>query len=161
MSEVNRGVLVAVTLCVACGTEPAPDTRPIAAKADLEIYHAYAPASPAPDVASLYFTVVNAGSTPDTVTAVRSDAGVAMLHETVTEHGLTSMQHVSAIAIEPQDTLRLVPGSYHVMLSRLAKPLEVGDTISVHVQFAQAGELRFEAVVLTYTDVVELLEGER
>ncbi|MGD8726041.1 MAG: copper chaperone PCu(A)C [Gemmatimonadales bacterium] len=157
----NRGVLAIATLCVACGAEPPPDALPVAAKGGLEIYHAYAPASPAPDVASLYFTVVNTGRFPDTLTGVRSDAGRAMVHETVTEHGLSAMQHVSAIAIEPRDTLRLVPGSYHVMLSNLARPLEVGDTVTVHLQFTRTGELRVEAPVLTYTDVVELLEGER
>jgi copper(I)-binding protein len=47
------------------------------------------------------------------------------------------------------------------MLSNLARPLEVGDTVTVHLQFTRTGELRVEAPVLTYTDVVELLEGER
>ena len=148
-------------LGVACGADEPRDSPPVAVKGGLEVYDAYAPASPAPDVASLYFTVVNTSQHADTLTAVRTNMGVAMLHEVVTEDGLSKMQHVPAVPIAPGDTLRLVPGSYHVMLSQLPRPLEVGDTISVTLQFACAGELTFNAVVLTYTEVVERLEREQ
>jgi copper(I)-binding protein len=149
-----------MSFAVACHADPVSDAPPVAVKGDLQIYHAYAPASPAPDVASLYFAVVNVGQLPDTLTAVHTNAGVAMLHDMVTEDGLSKMVHVPAIAIAPGDTLRLVPGSYHVMLSQLAQPLEVGDSIAVTLRFSQAGDLGFAAAVLTYTDVVERLEPE-
>jgi copper(I)-binding protein len=153
-------LLTVTILAAACHADAVPDASPVAVKGDLQVYHAYAPASPAPDVASLYFTVVNVGRLPDTLTAVHTNAGMAMLHAMVMEDGLSKMKHVPAIAIAAGDTLRLVPGSYHVMLSQLPQPLEVGDTISVTLRFTQAGDLDFNAAVLTYTDVVERLERE-
>lgn len=156
-----HGLLMIATLFgLACSADDGADAPPVAVKGGIEVYDAYAPASPAPDVASLYFAVVNAGQLPDTLTAVRTTVGMAMLHDMVMEDGLSKMQHVPAISIAPGDTLRLVPGSYHVMLSQLSQPLEVGDTISVTLRFAHAGDLSFRAEVLTYTEVVERLERE-
>jgi copper(I)-binding protein len=153
-------LLTVMILSVACHADAVPDAVPLAVKGDLQVYHAYAPASPAPDIASLYFTVVNVGQLPDTLTAVHTNAGMAMLHDMVMVNGLSKMEHVPAIAIAAGDTLRLVPGSYHVMLSQLQQPLEVGDTISVTLRFSHAGDLAFNAAVLTYTEVVERLERE-
>jgi len=161
MNSTTKLLVAGVSLSLACGTDTLPADPPVAVKGGLEIYHAYAPASPAPDVASLYFTIANAGQLPDTLTAVRTSAGMAMLHDMVMEGGLSKMQHVPTIAIAAGDTLRLVPGSYHVMLSQLARPLEVGNTISVTLQFARIGELAFDAIVLTYTEVVERLDPEQ
>lgn len=152
-------LLTVVIFGLACSADEAAD--PVTVKGDLEVYHAYAPASPAPDVGSLYFAIVNVGQTPDTLTAVRTDAGVAMLHDMVMEDGLSKMQHVPAVAIAGGDTLRLVPGSYHVMLSQLPHPLVVGDTISVTLQFARTGDVSFSAAVLTYTEVVQRLERKQ
>lgn len=160
MKSLNRILLVLLSLATACSAEADRSPMPVAVLDGLEIYDALAPASPAPDIASLYFTVVNTGSSPDTLVAVQTDAGRAMLHDMVTEDGLSRMTHVPTIAIAAADTLRLVPGSYHVMLSHLSQPIEVGDTISVTLQFARAGELSFDAAVLTYTDVVGRLESE-
>jgi copper(I)-binding protein len=151
-------LVVVLSACVACGGDT--EAVPVAASGGLEIYDAVAPASPAPDIASLYFTVVNTGQLPDTLTAVRTSIGMAMLHEMVTEGGLSKMQHVPTMAIAAQDTLRLVPGSYHVMLSGLSQPIRAGDTISVTLEFERAGQLTFDAAVLTYTEVVQQLEPE-
>ena len=40
----------------------------------------------------------------------------------------------------------------------IGEPLRTGDTISVTLSFTRAGEVGFQAPVLTYTEVVELLE---
>jgi copper(I)-binding protein len=130
----------------------------VAAAGDLAVYDACAPAAAAPDVGSLYFTVVNGGNEPDTLLGVASPAGTAMLHDVITEGELTSMVHVPTVEIAPHGTLALAPGSYHVMLSNLGEPLRLGDTVSVTLTFARAGQVRFVAPVLTYTGVVELLE---
>lgn len=46
------------------------------------------------------------------------------------------------------------PGVYHVMLLELPEPLEVGSTISVTLQFEQAGEITVDA------EIREFVEGE-
>ena len=146
----------------ACGTEHAAsdgsDWRPVASTGALAVYDALAPASPAPDVASLYFTVINLGADADTLLGVHTDRGVAELHEVVTEDGLSRMRHVHRLPLPPDDTLRLLPGGYHVMITQLDRPLLLGDTLHVTLEFARAGELPFDAAVLSYTDVVQRLE---
>lgn len=146
----------------ACGTEHASnDTtewRPVASAGALAVYDALAPASPAPDVASFYFTVVNGGTEPDTLLGVHADRGLAELHEVVTEGGISSMRPVLRLPLSPGDTLRLMPGGYHVMLTQLDRPLLLSDTLHVTLEFARAGELALDAEVLSYTDVVRRLE---
>ena len=109
-------------------------------------------------MASLYFTVVNGGAAADTLLDIRVVDGSAQLHDVVTEDGLTRMQHVASLPIPAGATVRLAPGGYHVMLSELAAPLEVGQTLPVALVFARGGTVRFAAPVLTYTDVVQRLE---
>ena len=146
---------------VACTGDSARRAPPLAAEGELRVFSAYIPAPPAPDIASLYFTVANAGQLPDTLTAVQTNVGTAMLHEMVTENGLSTMQHVSAIEVAAGEALQLRPGSYHVMLSQLSAPIALGDTIAVTLHFARTGVVTFPAAVLTYTDVVERLESEQ
>jgi copper(I)-binding protein len=65
---------------------------------------------------------------------------------------------VPALPIPAGGTARLAPGGYHVMLSELSAPLELGQTVPVALVFARSGTVRFVAPVLTYTEVVERLE---
>ncbi|UCG86992.1 MAG: copper chaperone PCu(A)C [Gemmatimonadota bacterium] len=154
--EIGQLVMV---LLIGCGDPEASNTRqPAADAAGLEIYDAYAPAPAAPDVGSLYFTVVNRGSTADTLTAIETSAGgSATLHDMIHEGGLTRMHPTGPMPITPHDSLRLAPGGYHVMLSDLSRQPRVGDTITVVLSFARAGAIEFDAPVLMYTDVVRLL----
>ena len=153
------GWLIVLT---ACSTEhAASDTsewRPVASGGALAVYDALAPASPAPDVASLYFTVINGGTEADTFLGVQTNRGTAELHKVVTEAGLSSMRPVHRLPVPPGDTLRLLPGGYHVMITRLDRPLLLSDTLRVTLEFARAGVLPFDALVLSYTDVVQRLE---
>jgi copper(I)-binding protein len=152
------GGVLAIALVVGCLAEQSSDRQPLALVAGLEIYDACAPAPAAPDVGSLYFTVVNVGSEPDTLLAIETSAGGrATLHEMVSEDGVMRMQATGPIAIPTRDTLRLRPGGYHVMLSDLPHRPAVGDTLAVVLSFARRGTIEFAAPVLTYTEVVRLL----
>lgn len=158
---IARALGSAITaLLIACGgPEASPPRRPVAAAADLEIYDAYAPAPAAPDVGSLYFTVVNSGSAPDTLLAIASSAGGnALLHDMIQEAGSMRMHPTGPMPIAAHDSLRLKPGGYHVMLSDLSQRPLVGDTMRVVLTFARAGAIEFDVPVLSYTDVVRLLE---
>lgn len=145
---------VALVACQGDRTWPAP-----AAKSEgLAVYEPLAPASPAPDVASLYFVVVNGGATAESLLTIASPAGDAMLHTVVEKGGRSLMQPAGAVAIAPGDTLWLRPGGYHVMLSHLTRPLALGDSLTVTLGFSGGVDLRVVAPVMTYTDVVERLD---
>jgi copper(I)-binding protein len=154
----GRVAAIAAIAALACG-DAAPQRTLAAGGSGLSVYDALAPASAAPDVASLYFAIENAGELPDTLLGVATPAGSAMLHDVITDDaGRTRMEHVMALEIPPGSWVRLAPGSYHVMITGLAQPLAVGDTIAVALAFARADTLRFRAPVLTYTEVVQRLE---
>ena len=154
-------LVIVLVSTVACQPDETRHPRQVAEIDGLVVYDAYAPVSPAPDIGSLYFTVVNTGLRTDSLTGVRTDRGMATLHEVITEGGLSRMQHVSALLIPPGDTLRLRPGGYHVMLSDLRFALEHGDTLTVTLEFARAGMLTLHALVLTYTEVLERIDQEQ
>jgi copper(I)-binding protein len=159
----RRGTLwsaAGVGIFIGCGQANSGDVRePVATLGGLSIYDAFAPASAAPDVASVYFTVVNHGSNADSLLSVATAIGDAALHTVVTENGRSRMQPVLAAPVLPGGQLRLRPGGYHVMLTGLAKPVQVGDTVEIALTFARAGTVSVRAAALTYTEVVERLES--
>jgi len=125
----------------------------------IEIYDAYAPAPAAPDVSSLYFTVINAGSHADTLIGIETSIGEsATLHAMSDEAGSMVMYPTGPVAIAPHDTLRLAPGGFHVMVTGMSTRPQVGDTIAVTLSFARTGRIDLSVPILTYTDVAQRLE---
>jgi copper(I)-binding protein len=112
----------------------------------------------APDIASLYFTLENHGAETDTLRGLSASMGTATLHNVVTEGGLTRMEPVGLLTIPPDGTIELRPGSYHVMLSRIAEPAIPGDSIDVRLTFAVNGQVGFFAPVLSFADGMERFE---
>jgi copper(I)-binding protein len=63
-------------------------------------------------------------------------AGAIELHETVNENGVMKMEpHPEGFEIPAGDTLELAPGGKHVMLLGLTKPLAVGDSFDLTLNF--------------------------
>jgi len=114
--------------------------------------HAAVPAPPAPTEASAFLTLDNRGSAPDTLLGVESpQAGGVMLHEMVGGR----MEMVTAIPLPAGRQVRLVPGSYHLMMHELTGPLAAGDTVTLTLRFARADPVVVRAPVLRYTEAVE------
>ena len=81
-------------------------------------------------------------------------AGMVEIHETVMMEGegdegmgTMMMQEVGIIDLPAGETVSLEPGGYHIMLMRLATPLEVGQTFDVTLTFETAGEKTYEVEV--------------
>jgi len=55
--------------------------------------------------------------------------------------GAMSMQEMDALELPAGTLVQLVPGSYHIMLIDLAKPLVVGETFDLTLDFDQAPNL--------------------
>lgn len=145
-------------LSYACG-ERQPEPVLTASKGHIAIYDAVAAASAAPDVSSVYFTIANAATFPDTLIAVSTAVGTASLHTPVTDSsGVTRMQPLAGLVIPAGASVGLAPGGYHIMLTGLRRPLVAGDSIFLALDLARANLLRFRVPVLTYTEVVEQLE---
>ena len=109
---------------------------------------ARASATPVAKTGALYFTIHNDGSTPDQLTAIRTDAAeMAMLHENVEENGVVSMRHIEALTIAPKATVALTPKKMHVMLMGLKAPLKKGESLSVTLTFERAGNVQVNVPV--------------
>jgi periplasmic copper chaperone A len=102
---------------------------------------------PGASVGAVYVTLENRGASNERLVSVASPAAKsAMLHETVEEGGISTMRE-SENAIAPGATLEMKPGSVHIMLMEITKPLKEGETVSVVLSFEKAGEVRVGAEV--------------
>ena len=80
----------------------------------------------------------------DELVGASVDMAVAMdaqVHAMVMSGGNMTMQEVESIPVKTGEMLELEPGGYHVMLMGLTKPLVTGETISVTLTFAKAGDV--------------------
>ncbi len=102
------------------------------------------------DVAGMYFTVKNNGPA-DTLTAVKIDpavAGMAQVHEMVTEGSTSKMQEMKdGLPIPANGTVELKPGGFHVMVMNVKTPLKDGEMVRVDLVFAKAGSVTVNAKV--------------
>jgi copper(I)-binding protein len=61
---------------------------------------------------------------------------------------MMGMREQKEIPISPGEELQFKPGGLHVMLMNLKRDLQVGDSVEVTVNFAQAGQTRIKLPVL-------------
>jgi len=79
-----------------------------------------------------YFELRNTTQRDITVNAVESPSfRSVMLHETVIENELTSMEHLDDMTIPAGQTVALVPMGKHLMLMGPKTPLNEGDSAEV------------------------------
>ena len=84
-----------------------------------------------------YFVIENHGTAPAVLTGGGSAAfGHIMMHRTVTEHGMASMQHLDRLEVPAGGKVAFEPATYHLMLMTPTKPLKVGDKVEIRLAFA-------------------------
>jgi periplasmic copper chaperone A len=85
---------------------------------------------------ALYMTVINRGSTPDTLTRVRCPVAWASEPRTTDRgEGGTISRTIKSIAIPSDTQVKLEPGGFHVALLQLKEPLREGETFTCAVTF--------------------------
>lgn len=89
-----------------------------------------------------YFTYTNSLNTIDTLQSVQSDfARMTQIHESYkTEDGMMGMREQKAIILRPGEEVQFKQGGLHVMLMGLSQELKSGDSVTVRLNFAMAGE---------------------
>jgi len=92
-------------------------------------------------MSALYFRVENGTTTEDTLRAVRTNvADTVEIHESyATQQGGSSMRRFGPVRIPANNQVAFAPGGLHVMLIQLTQPLPADSSITVELQFAQAG----------------------
>lgn len=142
--------LLAALLMVACH----PSRGGHAAAGDLGVRHAVIPASPSPVEASAFLVIENRGGDPVAFTgALTPAADSVLIHRLV--GGI--MQPATPLTIPAHGYVNFVPGSYHLMLEGLRRPLAIGDTVTLQLRFGSGTSLTVRVPVLNYTDAVSEL----
>jgi len=90
-----------------------------------------------------YMTIDNKSGNADRLTGASSDvAGKVQIHEMMVVNGVMQMRQLAdGLAIPAGGSVALKPGSYHVMLIGLKKPLAAGQTFPLTLTFAKAGNI--------------------
>lgn len=105
-----------------------------ASESGLVASEVYVKASGDRNMTGVFGTIEN--TTEETVTLVSgtSESGTVELHEVVDKDGtMTMQQKEGGFVIEPGAKFVLKPGSDHVMLMNIPKPIAVGDKASVEL----------------------------
>lgn len=121
----------------------------LAAATSLEVTQAYARATPPNAVTSAVFATISNHDSQDhyIVAALTPAAGKAELHDVITEGEIMKMRQVSSFKLPAGGSLQLKPGSFHIMLFDLSRPLITGTEIEVELQLENGEIYRFDAPV--------------
>jgi len=139
---VRRPSIVLLTvLAVACsGRAPAPP---------IEVRDPWARPADSAATTAAYFVVLNHEAMAVTLTAASSPiARSAGVHETMVMSGTMHMMAIDApLVIAAGDSLVLSPGAKHLMVAGLARRLSPGDSLPLHLAFADGRVLPVAAVI--------------
>lgn len=140
MKKVKQVLLTISLLLTGCGVASADDVK----AGDLVISQAWSRATPGgAKVAGGYVTIENKGTAPDRLIGGSADiAGKFEIHEMAMDNGVMKMRPLDkGLTIEPGKTVKFAPGSYHLMLEQLKKPLKQGDKVPLTLEFEKAGKV--------------------
>jgi periplasmic copper chaperone A len=92
---------------------------------------------------AVYMTLDNKSGTADRLTGASSDvAETLQIHEMKVENGVMQMRQLAGgLPIPAGGSVVLKPGSYHVMLIGLKKPLTAGEEFPLTLTFEKAGNI--------------------
>ena len=95
-----------------------------------------------------YLEITGSATADALVSASSPDAAAMELHETTTDStGMTGMHPIPSLAVPAGAAVALKPGSYHLMINGLKKPLAVGDMFEIDLMFQNAGKVVVQAEV--------------
>ncbi len=95
------------------------------------------PASNSIHPSSIYLTIHNTSTQPDTLIGMSAAAvGSVMLHQTTVTNNIAQMQMISQLDIPAGGVVRFAPGGLHLMLDDLKHDLVAGSTITLTLKFA-------------------------
>ena len=99
--------------------------------------------------AAAYLTILNKDDRPATLVALETPvAGRAEVHRTVKQGDVMKMVPAGPIEVPAGGSVRMEPGGYHVMLMDLERPIEVGQTFTLTLHFANASPIAVSVPVL-------------
>jgi len=116
----------------------------------IEVHNAWSrPTPPGTPMGVGYMSITNHGADEVRLIAAESPrAGHVSIHETSMHEGMMRMQPLAnGLEIPAGSTVELKPGSYHLMLEQLKKPLMEGEMIPVRLDFEEADDITVKLMV--------------
>ena len=138
----RRFVLSTVALCIAASVSAA-DVK----VGNLSIDDVWARTGQPGQVSAAFMDVKNKGTADKIVSAHCDCAKATELHDMKMADGKMLMMQVPAMDVPANGELKLKPGSYHIMLIGLNRPLVAGETLPIKLKFEKAGEVTVQAQV--------------
>lgn len=117
----------------------------------IDVAHPWSRPAPAGGNGVGYVALTNTGKAPDRLVSVSTPVAQRVeMHRSMVMNGMAMMHPVEGgLPIPPGTTAVFAPGSYHLMLVGLKKPLAIGDHIPVTLKFDKAGEMTVQFLVET------------
>ena len=114
--------------------------------ADITIQHAWARVTPPKaTVGHAFLTIVNtSGQTDHLLSATADIAHSAQISGIRFADNVMHIRPLVNLDIPPGSSVQFKPGSYHVMLMNIKKPLAVGDTFNGTLTFERSGVISVE-----------------
>ncbi|KKI18437.1 MULTISPECIES: copper chaperone PCu(A)C [unclassified Leucobacter] len=148
-----------------CSSTPASSEKPSATaeqqqKAPVELADAWVKATDG-DMSAVFGTLKNSGSSDVTLESASTPiAGMVELHETIVENGTATMRKKEGgIKIPAGKTAALEPGSTHIMLMDLKKPVKAGDEVPVTLKFSDGSTLEVPVLGKAFSGANENYDG--
>lgn len=116
----------------------------------LAIAHPWTRATPkSATVAGGYLKITNSGNTADRLTGGSAEvARKVEVHEMSMDGGVMKMRELkNGVEIPAGATVELKPGSYHLMMMNLSRPLAKGEKVKGSLTFEKAGKVDVEFTV--------------
>jgi copper(I)-binding protein len=100
-------------------------------------------------VAGGYLKITNTGTTPDRLTGGSVEVAKRFeIHEMKMDGGVMKMRELKdGLDIAAGATVELRPGSYHIMMMNLSRPLSKGEKVKGSLTFEKAGKVEVEFAV--------------
>jgi copper(I)-binding protein len=96
--------------------------------------------APGVDVGAVYLAIEGGATADRLVSGSTARAAMVHLHTVVEDGGVAKMRPVDGIDVPAGGHVELVPKGMHLMLIGLETPLVAGETFTVTLRFATAGE---------------------
>ena len=124
----------------------------------LVINHPWSRATPkGAAVAGGYMKITNTGTTPDRLTGGSIEIAKRFeIHEMRMDGSVMKMRELTnGLEIPPGAAVELKPGSYHIMMMNLSKPMTKGERVKGSLTFEKAGKIDVEFAVEAVGGTVE------
>lgn len=154
----NHRILARGLATVACWLIGAACSRPVGVGAhgstgSIRVTHAVAWSAADVKAATVGMEISNGSDVFDTLIAVTSPAGAAMLH---TEMAGQGMRPLPVLPLAPRASIRIGRG-LHVMVESLKDAPATGGTIPLTLRFARGGSMDLSVPVLRYSEALTAL----